>query len=67
MPAPLFRRRMKLILPAVMVLALTATGCSEIIPDFNLRDSYFGKSILQPSKTAKPVKRDREGNPVIKE
>ena len=44
---------------------LMLTGCAELLPNFSLRDDYFGKSILQPSRSAEPVARDGEGNPIL--
>jgi hypothetical protein len=48
------------------LVMFSVSGCSELIPDFSLRDNYTGKSILQPGKVPKPIKRDAEGNPIIK-
>lgn len=52
---------------AALVMFVTLTACSQIIPEVRLRDDYSGKSILQPDKVAEPVRRDQEGEPVLEE
>ena len=52
---------------AVLIMFVTLTACSQIIPEIRLRDDYTGKSILQPGKVAEPVRRDQEGEPVLEE
>ena len=48
---------------AILLAFVAMAGCSEILPDFSLRDDYMGKSFLQPDKAPGPVARDETGNP----
>ena len=63
-PERQYRRRIARVVGIGCLLMLA--GCAELLPNISLRDDYFGKSIFQPSRSAEPVARDGEGNPIFK-
>lgn len=58
-------REWLLIVAGVVCLGPMLSGCSEIIPRFELRDDYMGKRFLQPSRVVGEVERDELGNPIL--
>ena len=58
-------RRWLFVVAGVAFFGPTLSGCSEIIPRFELRDDYMGKRFLQPNRVVGEVERDELGNPIL--
>lgn len=52
------------VIPVIAASILLTAACGGVDEPL-LRDHYVGKSILQPEKTSRGVKRDGYGNPVL--
>jgi len=51
----------------VVAFALMLGACSEIVPQFELRDDYMFKRFIQPNRVVGDVERDELGNPIVPE